>query len=447
MLPEKHKVFSVSRLNRTVKETLAGSFGRLWVEGEISNLSMPSSGHIYFSLKDEHAQVRCAMFRSKNRKLDFKLENGMKTMVHATLDLYTVRGEFQLIVETLELAGTGHLQQKFEILKKKLQAEGLFDQERKRPIPAFPQAVGVITSPGGAAVQDVCRVLKERFIPAGAIVYPCSVQGKDAPISICRALSVANARREADVLIIARGGGSFEDLDAFNQEPVVRTVAGSLIPTISGIGHEIDFTLIDFAADCRAPTPTAAAIKACPDKLKLNRELKDLQQKLSKQHQYRSEAYRGNLKMLKARLAAHHPEFKIKSLMQHFDEISERLSLALRNIQGRRQIKLVTLLRELELHTPLKTIREQSMQIIGLRAQLLTVMQARITQRIHLAAQHKARLHNLNPLAVLKRGFSLTTNQNGKIIRSASQVHHDEKIKIRVEKGAISAVVKKRREL
>ena len=258
-------IYSVSRLNREVRVLLERGFGVLWVEAEISNFSRPSSGHWYFSLKDANAQVRCAMFRQRNMLCAFTARDGQKVLVRARIGLYEPRGEFQLIVEHMEDAGLGALKRKFEELSARLKAEGLFEAERKRPLPALPRRIGVITSPSGAAVRDILHVLARRFPAVAVMVYPVAVQGAQAPAEIVAALKLACRRAECDVLILARGGGSLEDLWAFNDEQLARAIVASSIPVVSGVGHEIDFTIADFAADVRAPTPSAAAELVVPD--------------------------------------------------------------------------------------------------------------------------------------------------------------------------------------
>src|SRR5580692_12739975 len=252
-------VYSVSRLNREVRTLLERGFGMIWLEGEISNFSRPSSGHWYFSLKDAGAQVRCAMFRQRNMSCTFTARDGQKVLVRARIGLYEPRGEFQLLVEHMEDAGLGALRRRFDELAAKLAAEGLFAPERKRPLPGLPKRIGVITSPSGAAIHDILHVLARRFAAIPVLLYPVAVQGAAAAAEIVAALNLAGRRAECDVLILARGGGSLEDLWAFNDEALARAIAASPIPVVSGIGHETDFTIADFAADVRAPTPSAAA--------------------------------------------------------------------------------------------------------------------------------------------------------------------------------------------
>ncbi|HHA18093.1 MAG TPA: exodeoxyribonuclease VII large subunit, partial [Methylophaga sp.] len=258
-------IYAVSRLVREARVALEGSFPLLWVEGEISNLAMPASGHIYFTLKDEAAQVRSAMFRNRNRQLRFKPENGMQVLLRVRVTLYEGRGEFQLVVEHMEEAGSGALQRAYEALKHRLGEEGLFDQEHKKPLPVLPEYIGVVSSPDGAAVHDILTVLKRRFPATNVILYPVAVQGADSITQIAKAIAEADQRGECDLLIVGRGGGSLEDLWSFNDERVARAIFDCRIPVISAVGHEVDFTIADFVADVRAPTPSAAAEIAVPD--------------------------------------------------------------------------------------------------------------------------------------------------------------------------------------
>jgi exodeoxyribonuclease VII large subunit len=279
-LPERD-IYSVSRLVRETRAVLEGSFPLLWISGEISNLAQPASGHIYFSLKDEIAQVRCAMFRMRRQQLRFQPANGQQVLVRARVSLYEARGELQLIVEHMEPAGEGALRLAFEQLKQKLGAEGLFDSDKKKPLPELPRQLGIITSPSGAAIRDLLSVLRRRFPALPVVLYPVQVQGTEAPRQIVRMLQLANRREECDVLILSRGGGSLEDLQPFNEEAVARAIHASRIPVVSGVGHEIDFTIADFVADHRAPTPSAAAELVAPDRLAWRRQLQQLGQRLS----------------------------------------------------------------------------------------------------------------------------------------------------------------------
>src|SRR5471032_2468606 len=262
-LPSSPPIFTVSRLNQTVRQLLENEMGQVWLSGEISNFSQPSSGHWYFTLKDDRAQVKCAMFRNTNRRTTFRPQNGQQVLVRATITLYEPRGDYQLIAESMQEAGDGLLQQKFDLLKQQLAAEGLFDAQFKQPLPSPAKCVGVITSSSGAALHDVLNVLKRRDPSLPVIIYPTAVQGVDAPMQIVRAIQLANAREEVDILIVGRGGGSLEDLWSFNDERVARAIFASRIPIVSAVGHETDVTIADFVADLRAPTPSAAISWSC----------------------------------------------------------------------------------------------------------------------------------------------------------------------------------------
>ncbi|MGB7397419.1 MAG: exodeoxyribonuclease VII large subunit, partial [Candidatus Macondimonas sp.] len=289
LAPPADSVYSVSRLNREARILLEGGLPLLWVMGEISNFSQPSSGHWYFTLKDAQAQVRCAMFRNRNQGLGLRPQNGMQVQVRVRVSLYEPRGEFQLIAEQMQPAGEGALRLAFEALKARLAAEGLFDASLKRPLPAYPHTIGVITSPTGAALRDILHVLNRRYPLARVVFYPVPVQGVDAAPQIVQALRLAGERAECDVLILARGGGSLEDLWAFNEEIVARAVRACPLPVVSGVGHEIDFTIADFVADLRAPTPSAAAESVVPDGSDLLRRFDQYQQRLSTLARHRVE--------------------------------------------------------------------------------------------------------------------------------------------------------------
>src|ERR1700688_3201780 len=325
-------IYSVSRLNREVRVLLERGFGALWLEGEISNLARPSSGHWYFSLKDATAQVRCAMFRQRNMLSAFAARDGQKVLVRARIGLYEPRGEYQLVIDHMEDAGLGALRRQFEQLAAKLAAEGLFAPERKRSLPALPKRIGVITSPSGAAIHDILHVLARRFAAIPVLLYPVAVQGAAAAAEIVAALNLAGRRAECDVLILARGGGSLEDLWAFNDEALARAIVASPIPIVSGIGHEIDFTIADFAADVRAPTPSAAAEIAVPDGEEWLASLARLAQRLQRGLLRRVEAQRERLRWLVGRAALVSPAARLSQQTQRLDDLDQRMSRALRQI-------------------------------------------------------------------------------------------------------------------
>jgi exodeoxyribonuclease VII large subunit len=350
----KDTIYSVSELNKMVQNILEDSFLPLWIEGEISNFACPSSGHWYFSLKDSHAQVRCALFQGRNRYKDLLPKNGMQVLVRAKISLYPTRGEFQLIVDQLELAGEGALRKAFEQLKAKLAAEGLFDSCHKKSLPKFPKTIGVITSETGAALRDICAILQRRFASISIIVYPSLVQGKTAASHIVRQIQCANQRQECDLLIVARGGGSLEDLWPFNEETVARAIFKSQLPLISAIGHETDFTIADFVADYRAATPSMAAQLASPDKQEYQQVLNKTAQRVVKIVQYQLNAYRQQLTNFSKRLR--HPRQRLQDSTQRLDDLSQRLILSIKRQLQARQQTLLGLSRTLNAVSPLASL-------------------------------------------------------------------------------------------
>ncbi|HQR52883.1 MAG TPA: exodeoxyribonuclease VII large subunit, partial [Burkholderiales bacterium] len=328
--PPVREVFSVSRLNREARALLERGLGTVWLEGEISNLSRPGSGHWYFSLKDAAAQVRCAMFRQRNLLVRFPVKDGAQVLARGRVSLYEARGEFQLVIEHLEEAGEGALRRRFEELKQRMQAEGLFDAQHKQPLPALPRRIGVVTSPTGAAIRDILHVLRRRFPAIPVLIYPVAVQGEAAPREIVQALGLAAARRECDVLIVARGGGSLEDLWAFNDEAVARAIFACPIPVVSGVGHEVDVTIADFVADERAPTPSAAAERVVPDRAEWLRSLAATYRRLGLAMRRRLGDQRQALLQREQRLARVHPGVVLRQHAQRLDELEGRLRLATR---------------------------------------------------------------------------------------------------------------------
>lgn len=348
------KIYSVTELNRWAKEWLESGIGQIQVTGEISNLMQASSGHAYFSLKDAQAQVRCALFRMNGRRLNVALKNGLQVTVWAQVSLYEARGDFQLIVQNIEASGDGLLQKAFENLKKRLSEAGLFSPDRKKPLPSFPKMIGVITSAQGAAIHDILSVLKKRFAAIPVIIYPTLVQGEQAASQIVKALQTANQRRECDVLILARGGGSLEDLWPFNEEIVAHAIAASEIPIITGIGHEVDFTIADFTADVRAPTPSAAAEHVSPDKKEWLQRLIHLGKRLSHLENGHLDRYRWTLQQLTKRLK--HPGERLQAQGQQLDRLEHRLLLAFQNAIEKKQRHLQKAGATLHALSPLHTL-------------------------------------------------------------------------------------------
>ncbi|MCU7856448.1 MAG: exodeoxyribonuclease VII large subunit, partial [Candidatus Thiodiazotropha sp. (ex Lucinoma borealis)] len=414
-------IYSVSRLVRETRSILEGSFPLIWVSGEISNLAQPASGHIYFSLKDEIAQVRCAMFRMKRQRLRFRPENGQQVMLRAKVSLYEARGEFQLIAEHMEPAGEGALRLAFEQLKQKLAAEGLFDADRKKPLPAIPQQLGIITSPSGAAIRDLLTVLGRRFPALPVIIYPVQVQGESAAQQITQMLQIANQRNECDLLILSRGGGSLEDLQAFNDEGLARQIHDSQIPVVTGIGHEIDFTIADFVADQRAPTPSAAAELVSPDQTVWLKQLQQLQQRLTIRQSQHLHRLREKLGTLKSRLLRQHPNQRLQQRAQRFDELTQRLKQAQHVYLLTRQHKLEKLTSRLNRLSPQQRVENQQQTFRQYNERLQRAIQQRLKDEQTKLSQLARDLHNLSPLNTLGRGYAIVSqDKDGSIIRTSN---------------------------
>lgn len=440
-LPAEQHIYSVSELSRDVSALLESAFPALWIEGEISNFSSPSSGHWYFTLKDNQAQVRCAMFRPRVRAVRFQPEPGKHVTVRAKVSLYEPRGDFQLIVEEMEEAGAGALQRALEELKKKLSAEGLFEAARKKPLPLFARTIGVITSPTGAALRDILSVLKRRFPSIPVLIYPTPVQGQGAGQKIAQAIALANARKECDVLILARGGGSLEDLWSFNEEVVARAIAACEIPLVCGVGHETDFSLADFVADRRAPTPSVAAEMVSPNGEEWIAQFAGQERRLIALMRSALNQASGRLKNLGPRLQ--HPSRRLQMWTQRLDELERRLLQAWRTAQVQRTHRLATLAGRVRANAPENRLAKYRTQLSYLAVRLNQVETAQIDRhrnRLFLAIRG---LETVSPLATLQRGYAIVADQDGHVIRSASQVFLGQDVDIRVGLGRIAARVVK----
>jgi len=434
-------VYSVSELNGAVRELLEHSFPLLWVEGEISNLAKPRSGHWYFSLKDSQAQVRCAMFRNKNQLLRFNPEDGAQVTVRAKISLYPARGDFQMIVEHMEEAGAGALQRAFEQLKAKLASEGLFDEQLKRPIPAAPKRIGVITSATGAALHDVLSVLRRRYPLGSVLLHPVPVQGTAAAPAICRALQTAGQRAECDVLLLVRGGGSLEDLWAFNEEAVARAIRACPIPVVSGVGHEVDTSISDYAADLRAPTPTAAAELVCPDQNAWLAQIQQLQHRLEYRFSQRVDSAQAAANELDQRLRRLHPERRLQERMQRLDDLEQRLRRNMLWKQEHRANTLQQLNMRLGAAGPLATIRNKTNNVDYLQSRMEAAMQRVLDQsgaRLGIAGRG---LNTVSPLHTLQRGYAIATHQNDKVITRADEVSIGENLQIKLRRGHLDCEV------
>nr|VFJ55206.1 MAG: Exodeoxyribonuclease VII large subunit [Candidatus Kentron sp. FW]VFJ64109.1 MAG: Exodeoxyribonuclease VII large subunit [Candidatus Kentron sp. FW] len=431
-------IYTVSRLNQEVRYLIEANFPTIWVEGEISNLACPRSGHIYFSLKDEDCQVRCAMFRMQNRSVDFALEDGVRVLAQARPSIYPRRGDFQLIVEYLEEAGEGALRRAFEILKKRLAAEGLFDASHKKPRPIIPDRIGVITSPSGAAIRDILTVLKRRLPGIPVLIYPTLVQGDEAAAGITRMIQVADDRQECDVLILARGGGSLEDLQAFNEETVARAIHHCRIPVISAIGHEIDFTIADFVADERAATPSAAAELVVPDQREWRQRISATGDRiLALTHRHLAERHQ-NLAWLHKRLTLMHPRRQLSDNAQRLDELMHRLTRYARAVPPPLRSHLAALAARLYRHEPSVRIKNHDVYRRQLAERLVGVVRQTIAmQSAHIDSLTRA-LEAMNPQRTLERGYAIVTKHSGDaVLRHADQAREGEQVEARLARGTL----------
>ncbi|MEC9085076.1 MAG: exodeoxyribonuclease VII large subunit, partial [Pseudomonadota bacterium] len=426
-------------LNHQARHLLESSFMQVWVEGELSGFSRPSSGHWYFSLKDQKCQIRCAMFRGANQRIRTLPREGDQIRIRGKVTLYENRGDFQIIVEHLEPAGLGALQQAFEALKARLQGEGLFDPARKKPIPATPRHIGVVTSPTGAAIHDILTVLKRRCPAIPVTLYPTAVQGQPATADIVQAIDRAQQHGLADVLIIGRGGGSLEDLWCFNEEAVARAIAACPIPTVSAVGHEVDVTIADFVADLRAPTPSAAAEKISPDQQDWLRRLAEQQGRLGQSARRLLQRLDNQLGHLSARLRD--PRRELLEKAQRMDELELRLNKAIRDRLDQQKQKTDYLLQRMSAQSPrrtLKTVREQTQQL----EERLTLAARHLLRQKDERLQHIAQtLHVVSPLATLGRGYAIVRDDQGRIVRKAGDLETGDQITARLGRGSVSAQV------
>lgn len=434
-------IYSVSQLNQSVRLMLENQLGAVWLTGEISNFSQPVSGHWYLSLKDENAQVRCAMFRMKNLRVSFRPTNGMQVLVRANVSLYEPRGDYQLIIESMHLAGEGLLMQQFEALKLKLAAEGLFAQHLKKNLPHFSKAVGIITSKTGAALQDILHILQRRDPSLKIIIYPTAVQGKDAATDIAQMIELANQRQEVDVLIVGRGGGSLEDLWCFNEEMVARAIFHSHLPVISAVGHETDVTIADFVADVRAPTPSAAAELVSRNQTELLQQLQYRRQRLEIALDRLFAEKQQKLKHLSLRLHNQHPQAQLRIQQQLITQLSHRLQQSLRHRWQKKAENLTALsIRLYKNPLPLR-LQQYEQQLAQLKVRLNSHMNLTLSLQQKQLAHLCGKLDSLSPLKVLARGYSITQNQQNLTIRSMKDVNVGEQIKTRLPDGDIISQV------
>ena len=434
-------IYSVSQLNQSVRLMLENQLGTVWLTGEISNFSQPVSGHWYLSLKDENAQVRCAMFRMKNLRVSFRPTNGMQVLVRANVSLYEPRGDYQLIIESMHLAGEGLLMQQFEALKLKLAAEGLFAQHLKKNLPHFSKAVGIITSKTGAALQDILHILQRRDPSLKIIIYPTAVQGKDAATDIVQMIELANQRQEVDVLIVGRGGGSLEDLWCFNEEIVARAIFHSHLPVISAVGHESDVTIADFVADVRAPTPSAAAELVSRNQTELLQQLQYRRQRLEIALDRLFAEKQQKLRHLSLRLHNQHPQAQLRIQQQLITQLSHRLQQTLRHHWQKTAENLTALSMRLYKNPLPLRLQQYEQQLAQLKVRLNSHMNLTLSLQQKQLAHLCGKLDSLSPLKVLARGYSITQNQQNFTIRSMKEVNIGEHIKTRLPDGDIISQV------
>lgn len=433
------RALSVSELNHQARHLLEASFMQVWVEGELSGFSRPSSGHWYFSLKDRKCQIRCAMFRGFNQRVREIPKEGDQVRIRGKVTLYENRGDFQIIVEHIEPAGLGALQQAFEELKRKLQREGLFDTARKKPLPTTPKHIGVVTSPTGAAIHDILTVLARRCPAIPVTLYPTAVQGKPATADIVRAIDRAVRHGVADVLIIGRGGGSLEDLWCFNEEAVARAIAECPLPTVSAVGHEVDVTIADFVADLRAPTPSAAAEKISPDQNDWLRQLRERELRLASAASRALKRMETRLEHLSVRLRD--PRRELMDKAQRLDELDLRLGKAMARRLERDRVRTEHLGQRLEMQSPVRQLNDSQANVALLADRLIRSMRETITRRRERLEHTGQTLHVVSPLATLGRGYAIVQQENGNIIRRAENVRPGERITARVASGKLEAKV------
>lgn len=444
----KNEIYSVSSLNQSVAKLLEQTYAWIWVEGEISNLATPASGHIYFSLKDRDAQISCAMFKGRNRTLSFQPENGNQVLVRAKVSLYQPRGNYQLIVDRMEEAGDGALRRQFEQLKNKLSVEGLFDQANKMDIPSLPESIAIITSKTGAAIHDVLSVIERRFPSIPVKLFPVPVQGSDAAPAICNAIELIgenaeNGEIDCDVILLVRGGGSLEDLWSFNEESVARAIYHCPIPIVSGVGHEVDVTIADFVADIRAATPSAAAETVTPDQSAWIQSFDYYAERLQQLMKDKIERRIENIHWLRRRLQIQHPENQIANARLRVNELSNRLIRNSQNMLSHQKSRLATCAANLNSHNPQLLLKQNSQQLSYLNMRLQTATVNAITTKKSQFSNVARTLNAISPLQTLERGYSITLDSKGNTIQSSTQLEINDNIETRLRNGRIISRVEK----
>lgn len=434
-------VYTPSELNKATRLHLEAGFPTLWIQGEVSNLSRPASGHVYFTIKDDRAQIRCALFRNKALLVNAVFKNGEEIIVKGRISLYEPRGDYQLIADFLETAGTGQLQQRYEALKKKLHVEGVFDDQNKQVLPAIPMTIGVISSATGAAIQDFLNVLQRRWPLAKVILYSSSVQGEQAPFELRNALQRAIQHARVDVLVLTRGGGSLEDLWAFNDENLVRDIAECPLPTVSAIGHEIDFTLADFAADVRAATPSAAAELISPDNDLLKQTLQKTRRRLLQIMDNMLLQASQRLDYIRRHMNRAQPSEQLKQQQQQLESCQRRLISHLNQTLREYRQRLVHLQHELQQTNPLYAVQIQQQQLQQLRHRALHAMQNRLSHSAQTLQQQQRALKALGPDSVLRRGYALVLDRQQQALHTADQFSLNDPVDLQFLAFSVSATV------
>ncbi|WP_298768690.1 exodeoxyribonuclease VII large subunit [uncultured Shewanella sp.] len=441
MPKNKNDVYTVSRLNGEVRQLLEGQLSRVWLNAEISNFSAPSSGHWYLTLKDTRSQIRCAMFKGRNQQVTFRPANGQQVLVRGNISVYEPRGDYQLLIDSMQPAGDGLLAQQYEALKLKLSFEGLFATHTKRDLPQHIQRIGVITSPTGAAIRDILHVLERRDPSIEVIIYPAQVQGAVAAKGLCQAIVNANARNEVDVLLLTRGGGSLEDLWCFNDETLAHHIYNSAIPMISAVGHEIDTTISDYVADLRAPTPSAAAEL-------LSKDTVNKQQKLLAQHSRLKQSWQHFLLQKQAatsklnhQLYRHDPKRRLQTFQQGFDEVQLKLTNALERYLNKLNLRQQALLHRLNNQSPTHKLELNTNQLAHLHKRLFDAMGTLMNQKEQQFSHLTQQLDTVSPLATLSRGYSITFDNQGQVLRSTDDIEIGDTLNTRLRFGEVQSCV------
>ncbi|ABZ75942.1 exodeoxyribonuclease VII, large subunit [Shewanella halifaxensis HAW-EB4] len=441
MKTPKNDVYTVSRLNGEVRQLLEGQLGRIWLNAEISNFAAPGSGHWYLTLKDNFSQIRCAMFKGRNQAVTFRPANGQQVLVKGNISVYEPRGDYQLLIESMLPAGDGLLAQQYEALKMKLAAEGLFASDTKRSLPANIQRIGVVTSPTGAAIRDILHVLARRDASIEVIIYPTPVQGTDAAKSICDAINLANSRREVDVLLVTRGGGSLEDLWSFNDEGLAHTLYNSGIPVVSAVGHEVDMTISDYVADLRAPTPSAGAELLSKDADNKAQKLLSQLSRLKQSWQHYQLKKQNQLQACEHRLQKQDPQRRLQMYEQSFDEMQLRLQQAMQTKLHAYTLKQQNLSSRLASQSPQHRLDLEAQRLSYLSAKLNGAMIDKLKMSEQRLAHRAQQLDTVSPLATLSRGYSITLTGEGKVVQSPSDTCVGDTLTTRLRDGSVTSTV------